>query len=119
MDIYINAAVYMFCFRTYLRRPSKMSSRSIRPPWEYLQQATVPALQSFELSRLNHASNLKKEIDTLLEQWLDETSAAMLARFLMEQSLTPEQTPVPNVSKHLHATPQEGQARALVRSRSR
>jgi len=96
-----------------------MSSRNIRPPWEYLQQATVPALQSFELSRLNHASNLKKEIDTLLEQWLDETAAAMLARFLMEQSLTPEQTPVRSVTKHLHAAPQEGHARALARTRSR
>ena len=96
-----------------------MNSRNIRPPWEYLQQATVPALQSFELSRLNHASNLKKEIDTLLEQWLDETAAAMLARFLMEQSLTPDQTPVRPGTKHLHAAPQEGQARALVRARSR
>jgi hypothetical protein len=96
-----------------------MNSRSIRPPWEYLQQATVPALQSFELSRLNHASNLKKEIDTLLEQWLDETAAAMLARFLMEQSLTPAQTPVRNVTKHLQAAPHEGQTRALARTRSR
>ena len=96
-----------------------MSSRSIRSPWEYLQQATVPALQSFELSRLNHASNLKKEIDTLLEQWLDETAAAMLARFLMEQSSEPERAPVRNASKQFHAAPQEGLARALVRTRSR
>lgn len=96
-----------------------MSSRSIRPPWEYLQQATVPALQSFELSRLNHASNLKKEIDTLLEQWLDETAAAMLARFLMEQPLAPEHVPDRSASKQFHAAPQEGLARTLVRSRSR
>ncbi len=96
-----------------------MNSRSIRPPWEYLQQATVPALQSFELSRLNHASNLKKEIDTLLEQWLDETAAAMLARFLMEQPSAAEQSPARNTSKQFHAAPQEGLARTLVRSRSR
>jgi hypothetical protein len=96
-----------------------MSSRSIRPPWEYLQQATVPALQSFELSRLNHASNLKKEIDTLLEQWLDETAAAMLARFLMEQPIAPEQPAIRSVAKHLQASPHEGQSRALVRARSR
>jgi hypothetical protein len=96
-----------------------MSSRSIRPPWEYLQQATVPALQSFELSRLNHASNLKKEIDTLLEQWLDETAAAMLARFLMEQPITPEQSAIRSVQKHLHSASHEGQSRVLVRTRSR
>jgi hypothetical protein len=96
-----------------------MSSRSIRPPWEYLQQATVPALQSFELSRLNHASNLKKEIDTLLEQWLDETAAAMLARFLMEQPLAQEPPSLRRVTRHLHDASHEGQSRALVRSRSR
>jgi hypothetical protein len=96
-----------------------MNSRSIRPPWEYLQQATVPALQSFELSRLNHASNLKKEIDTLLEQWLDETAAAMLARFLMEQPSEPDRAPIRNASKQFHVAPQEGLARTLVRTRSR
>lgn len=60
-----------------------MSPRSVTPPWEYLCRASLPALQSFELSRLNHAANLKKEIDALLDQWLDETVAALLARFLM------------------------------------
>jgi hypothetical protein len=96
-----------------------MNSRNIRPPWEYLQQATVPALQSFELSRLNHASNLKKEIDTLLDQWLDETAAAMLARFLMEQTVLPESSPGRTVAKQFHAVPAEGHARALTRVRAR
>jgi hypothetical protein len=43
-------------------------------------------LQSFELSRLNHAANLRKQVDNLLTQWLDETAAALLARFLLEQA---------------------------------
>jgi hypothetical protein len=96
-----------------------MSSRNLRPPWEYLQQATAPALQSFELSRLNHATNLKKEIDSLLEQWLDETAAAMLARFLMEQPLAPEPVSARSVNKQLHSARPEGQPRALVRVRLR
>ena len=96
-----------------------MSSRNIRPPWEYLQQATVPALQSFELSRLNHASNLKKEIDTLLDQWLDETAAAMLARFLMEQAALPEPSSGRSATRQIHAAPSEGQARTLARIRAR
>jgi len=25
------------------------------PPWDYLHQASIPSLQSYELSRLNHA----------------------------------------------------------------
>jgi len=46
-------------------------------------------LQSFELSRLNHAANLRKEIAALLDQWVDESSAAMLARWLIEQRERP------------------------------
>ena len=55
------------------------------PPWEYLCQASDPSLQSFELSRLNHAANLRKEIAALVDQWLEETVAAMLARWLIER----------------------------------
>jgi hypothetical protein len=55
-----------------------------RFPWEYLRQASLPSLQSFELTRLNHAANLRKEIAALLDQWMDETAAAMLARWLRD-----------------------------------
>ena len=37
------------------------------------------------MSRLGHAANLRKEITTLLDEWLEENSAAMLARWLMER----------------------------------
>ncbi|MGB2589810.1 MAG: hypothetical protein WBG02_13705 [Candidatus Acidiferrum sp.] len=37
------------------------------------------------MSRLAHASNLRKEIGALLDQWMEENAAAMLARWLMEQ----------------------------------
>lgn len=63
-----------------------MRPRSVNPPWDYLRQASFPALQSFELSRLNHAANLKKEIDMLFDQYLNETASALLARFLMHKS---------------------------------
>ncbi len=55
-----------------------------RFPWEYLCQASQPSLQSFELTRLNHASNLRKEIAALVDEWMEETAAAMLARWLLE-----------------------------------
>jgi hypothetical protein len=42
-------------------------------------------LQSFELSRLAHAANLRKEIAALLDQWMEENAAAMLARLLLQQ----------------------------------
>jgi hypothetical protein len=60
-----------------------------QPPWEFLLSASRTSLQSYELSRLNHAANLRKEIGALLDQWLEENACAMLARWLMEQRERP------------------------------
>ena len=60
-----------------------MPSCRISPPWEFLS-ASRNSLQSYELSRLSHASNLRKEITALVDQWVEENSSAMLARWLME-----------------------------------
>jgi hypothetical protein len=57
-----------------------------QPPWEFLLSASRTSLQSYELTRLSHAANLRKEIGTLLDQWLEENACAMLARWLMEQT---------------------------------
>lgn len=62
-----------------------MTTRSAQPPWEFLLSASRNSLQSFELSRLAHASNLRKEIAALIDQWMEENAAAMLARWLLEQ----------------------------------
>jgi hypothetical protein len=61
------------------------STQHTQPPWEFLLTASRNTLQSYELSRLSHAANLRKEITSLLDQWLAENAAAMLARWLMEQ----------------------------------
>ena len=66
-----------------------MSTYKTQPPWEFLLSASRNSLQSFELSRLSHASNLRKEITQLLDSWLEENSEAMLARWLMEQRERP------------------------------
>lgn len=54
------------------------------PPWEFLLSASRVSLQSFELSRLTYAANVRKEIIELLDVWLEETSSALLARWLMQ-----------------------------------
>ncbi|HLK02925.1 MAG TPA: hypothetical protein VKT53_00690 [Candidatus Acidoferrum sp.] len=46
--------------------------------------ASRNSLQSYELSRLGHAANLRKEVGPMLDQWVEELAAAMLARWLME-----------------------------------
>ncbi|PYU34999.1 MAG: hypothetical protein DMG31_04845 [Acidobacteria bacterium] len=72
-----------------------MASHRITAPWDYLHQASNPSLESFELSRLNHAANLRKEISALLEQWIEETSAAFLARWVREDRKLPSQPDQP------------------------
>jgi hypothetical protein len=64
------------------------------PPWDYLSNASPTSLQSFELSRLNHAANLRREIGVLLDQWLDETAQALLARWLLENPQLLRQAPL-------------------------
>jgi hypothetical protein len=66
-----------------------MASHRITPPWHYLHEASNPSLESFELSRLNHAANIRKEIAALLEQWIEETAEARLARWVREDRKMP------------------------------
>ena len=61
-----------------------MTRFNTQPPWEFLLSASRVSLQTYELSRLSHAANLRKEIAALLDQWVEESSAAMLARYLMD-----------------------------------
>ena len=66
-----------------------MPGSKMQPPWEFLLTASRNSLQSFELSRLSHAANLRKEIGALLDEWLDENACAMLARWLIEKHERP------------------------------
>jgi hypothetical protein len=72
-----------------------MAGRRITPPWDFLHDASSPSLESFELSRLNHAANLRKEIAVLLEQWIEETAEALLARWVREDRKLPAQPAQP------------------------
>jgi hypothetical protein len=67
------------------------------PPWDYLHQASIPSLESYELSRLNHAANARREIGALIEQWVEDMAHALLAQWVREdRSLTPQVTTLPN-----------------------
>ena len=61
-----------------------MPIRRPDPPLDYLHSASVSSLESYELSRLNHAANLRREIAALLDQWIEETVHAQLARWVLE-----------------------------------
>ena len=61
-----------------------MARNHALPPWEFLLSASRNSLQSYELSRLAHAANLRKEAGPILDQWVEELAAAMVARWLLE-----------------------------------
>ena len=75
-----------------------------QPPWEFLLSASRNSLQSYELSRLGHAANLRKEIGALLDQWLEENACAMLARWLIEQRQRPPRDPERAPAEKLRST---------------
>ena len=55
--------------------------------WEFLLSSSKSTLQAYEQSRMNFATNLRKEIEQLLQVWVDESSNAQLARWLIERNL--------------------------------
>jgi len=61
-----------------------MTTRRIAPPWDYLHDASDPSLESFALSRLNHAANIRREIEALIDQWIEDTAQALLAQWVRE-----------------------------------
>jgi len=65
------------------------------PPLDYLQAASRASLQSYELIHLNHAANLRQEIAALIDQWIQETSEAMLARWMLDHHKSLQSSPIP------------------------
>jgi hypothetical protein len=73
------------------------------PPWDFFHDASIASLQSFELSRLNNAANIRRQVGALLDQWVSDNSQALLARWVREQrSLSP-----PSHIEGLPGTPEQ------------
>jgi len=62
---------------------------------DYLHTASRSSLQSFELAHLNLAANLRREISVLVDQWIQETCEAMLARWMLEHHTSIHQPSLP------------------------
>ncbi len=71
-----------------------MTISRFTPPLDYLQAASRASLQSFELTRLNHAANLRQEIAALIDQWIQDTSEAMLARWMLDHHKSLQSAPM-------------------------
>src|ERR1700735_2474304 len=55
-------------------------------PLGYLLDCSKGSLESFELSRLNQASNLRKEFYKLLDDWVNAEVSSRVAHWIAERS---------------------------------
>jgi len=55
-----------------------------QPPLEFFLTSSDTGLQSFELSRMNRASNLRKELRQVMEEWIQAEVNARFARWVLE-----------------------------------
>lgn len=55
-----------------------------QPPLEYLVECSKASLESFQLSRLNRASNLQKEFSQVAEEWVQTEVSFRLARWILD-----------------------------------
>ena len=51
--------------------------------WQYLFEASLTTLQSFECTRLHHAETLFEQMEILAKKYAEELAAAALARTLL------------------------------------
>ena len=75
--------------------------------WEFLLGSSKSTLQAYEQSRLNFAANLRKEIAQLLDVWVDESSNALLARWLIERNLSADVAAICTNSGAVPSVPSE------------
>src|SRR5579863_644911 len=57
---------------------------SAQPPLEYLISSSEESLESFELSRLSNVANLRKELRTVLDEFVEAEIEARIARWILE-----------------------------------
>ena len=60
-------------------------SRMSEPPLEYLRDCSNTSLRYFELSKLEHVANLRREMVVLLDEMMEESALALFARWMLEK----------------------------------
>jgi hypothetical protein len=75
----------LFIMSSAVMTEVNVTTYSTEPPWDFLLSASKNSLQSFELSRLSNAANLRKEIAALMDQWLADQASATVARLLLQE----------------------------------
>ena len=60
-------------------------TRMSEPPMEYLRDCSNTSLRYFELSKLEHVANLRRELVVLLDEMMEESALALFARWMLEK----------------------------------
>src|SRR5580658_6154699 len=60
------------------------SMSDTQPPLEFFLTSSATGLESFELSRMNRAANLRKELRQVMEEWIEAEVNARFARWVLE-----------------------------------
>jgi len=55
-----------------------------QPPVEFMATTSKMSLESYELSRLNVAANLRRDLYDVVERWIEAEVEARLARWVLE-----------------------------------
>ena len=59
-------------------------SETFEPPIKYLRNCSENSLRQYELSKLEHVANLRRELRALWEEMTEESALALLARWILE-----------------------------------
>jgi hypothetical protein len=68
-------------------------ARSDGPPVEYLRECSSTSLRYFEMSKLEHVANLRRELAVLLDEMMEESALALFARWMLERRSSPAAAP--------------------------
>jgi len=55
------------------------------PPVDYLRECSSTSLRYFEMSKLEHVANLRRELSVLLDEMMEESALALFARWMLEK----------------------------------
>lgn len=59
-------------------------SATFEPPMQYLRECSDNSLRHYEVVKLEHVANLRRELRVLWEEMLEESSLALLSRWMLE-----------------------------------
>jgi hypothetical protein len=57
---------------------------AFEPPIQYLRECSDNSLRHFEVVKLEHVANLRRELRALWDEMLEESALALLARWMIE-----------------------------------